>query len=103
MISRRFVVVLALALFGCTVVCGGLPSAAFYAQYGRMPLCGGQNPFDVSKGTPMDEVRERLGEPHDRYQSNDETEVWYYHGDCIGFVIYGMEFDAKGRLVNVWS
>jgi hypothetical protein len=85
-----------LAVLGCVV-----PHVLFVRAYGRLPLRRSQDPFSIPKGASTAEVRETLGPPHDR-QKTDGGEIWHYHADLFGFVIYGMEFDADGRLVNTW-
>lgn len=90
-------IMLVIAIGGCIT-----PYALFYASCGRLPLSRSQDPFSIEPGTTTDKVREKLGEPHSRSVKADGSEVWDYHGDLFGFVIYCMEFDREGRLRNTW-
>lgn len=92
-------ITLGMALLAAT--CCVLPNALFYANTGRLPLRRSQDPFRVPIGSTAAEVREALGPPHDLVK-RDGREVWNYHGDLFGLVIYGMEFDEEGRLAKVW-
>ncbi len=58
------------------------------------------NPMKVPIGSSMEEVRAALGEPGERRVKDDGGEAWHY---SAWFVVYGLEFDARGILVHSWS
>ncbi len=99
----RWMYAVCIAFMVIVATCGILLSAIFYAEHGRGPLTHQQQAaWSKIKGNTREEVLDILGKPHDIRDYFDDGEVWDYHGDLLGIVIYSLRFGPDGRVVSVW-
>jgi hypothetical protein len=86
-------------LLGCVQQGYLWPRTAFVAAYGRLPVRDVSRLDRLPKGTTKAEFRAAFGQPHKREVSGAD-ETWWYFGDCLGVSFRGLDFNAKGRLVD---
>ncbi len=76
--------------------CSG-PSILFRLNHDTPPLSG--IPRDVIKvGMTQDEVRAKLGNPHEIKNHDPQQVVWFYWQDAVGFEWFVVIFGPDGRL-----
>ena len=81
-------------------------SLAFRLQYGRGPLSVElyqASRTSTMQGMTQEEVRARLGEPHEVYDKWDGEASWIYYTDTFGHGYLGIRFGPDGRVVRVWT
>jgi hypothetical protein len=105
--AGRIVRVFCLTIFGVLttlLVACLIPPVLFRLAHGRAPLSAEkyQRAWNT-KGLTANQLRELLGEPHDRYDEDNGGETWYYWGDSYGVGYVGIRIGPDGRVESTWG
>jgi hypothetical protein len=96
--ANHYGILLVLASGLLPLSCCLLPPHAIRIIYGNYPL-GRDRSNEIEQGMTREEVVAILGSPHERYES-DDRENWYYWIDSFGIRYFAVQFRPEGRVTG---